>query len=81
MYGEDSFLDSFMEDQINGGYGSSFDTYHDGEYYPYPEYNYAPEPWSDWDEAEFERGFNEAHARSEEMSDEELDAYYAQFGI
>lgn len=77
MFGEDSFLDSYMEDMLSGGYGTLFDAYD-------PDWNGTD--WSDpydreWAEAEFERGFNEAHARSEEMSDEELDAYYARFGI
>lgn len=59
MY-EDSFLDSFMEDRMGGGY----------DFYGFdPDWN-----GTDWDdpydrerdEEDFARGFDEAHARSEE---------------
>ena len=65
--GEDSFLDSYMEDFISAGYAQpsySWDPYYDGSW---EVEQYPDDPsWSEWDEQEFERGFNEAHARSEE---------------
>jgi len=63
MFGEDSFLDSYMEDYISAGYANPYPMYGDDPYYSSER---EEEPWSEWDEDEFERGFNEAHARSEE---------------
>jgi len=61
MFGEDAYLDTYMEDYISAGYAQpsySWDPYYDRD----AEYT----PYSDWDEDEIARGFDEAHARSEE---------------
>ncbi|PQO27603.1 hypothetical protein C5Y96_18935 [Blastopirellula marina] len=67
----DDFLDQFMEDHINGGYGDILDELNSEEYDDFPE---------DVHEYDFEEPWDDILAQQELEDFEQADEYFGYFG-